>query len=425
MQQENKRKFWQMPWGYPKSITITAGIAYVGFVLQMAISDFNFYLLTSPVNLIVGALIVSLCLLTLTIRKAKFLKWFTSIPFSVCLIMALLILTLIMGLTPQTGSAPADRNFFTMLGFHNMTGSLPFILIYFTTLLSLGSLIIRRLAKFNIRDYGFYLNHLGLWLVLFAGGLGHADMERYIMHVREGEVEWRVYDGEGNVKELPIAIQLNDFDMEVYPPKLTIIDRTSGEPQPQSAPDYYQIDTKAPTGKLDGWVLEINEYIHQAVRNSDSTYLEAPIPETTPTAYITMTNPSTGEVLKGWVGGGNRAQLYKSLELSKQYAVVMTVTEAKRFMSDVEVSTPDGTTKSAILEVNHPLRIGSWTIYQHGYDNAAGRLSSYSSMELVYDPWIVPVYIGLIMIAIGAVAMIVRGHSLSRKSLLIDNQEEE
>jgi hypothetical protein len=391
----------------------------------MAISDFNFYLLTSPVNLIVGALIVSLCLLTLTIRKAKFLKWFTSIPFSVCLIMALLILTLIMGLTPQTGTIPADRNFFTMLGFHNMTGSWPFILIYFTTLLSLGSLIIRRLAKFNIRDYGFYLNHLGLWLVLFAGGLGHADMERYIMHVREGEVEWRVYDGEGNVKELPIAIQLNDFDMEVYPPKLTIIDRTSGEPQPQSAPDYYQIDTKAPTGKLNGWVLEMNEYIHQAVRNSDSTYLEAPIPETTPTAYITMTNPSTGEVLKGWVGGGNRAQLYKSLELSKQYAVVMTVTEAKRFMSDVEVSTPDGTTKSAILEVNHPLRIGSWTIYQHGYDNAAGRLSSYSSMELVYDPWIVPVYIGLIMIAIGAVAMIVRGHSLSRKSLLIDNQEEE
>ena len=103
----------------------------------------------------------------------------------------------------------------------------------------------------------------------------------------------------------------------------------------------------------------------------------------------------------------------------------MTVTEPKRFMSDVEVSTPDGTTKSAILEVNHPLRIGSWTIYQHGYDNAAGRLSSYSSMELVYDPWIVPVYIGLIMIAFGAVAMIVRGHSLSRKPLLTDNQEEE
>jgi hypothetical protein len=425
MQQENKRKFWQMPWGYPESIVITAGIALVGFVLQITIKEFNFYLLTSPVNLIVGALIVGFCLLTLPFRKSKFIRWFTSVPFSVCLIMALLLLTLIMGLTPQTGTVTADRNFFTMLGFHNMTGSWPFILIYFTTLLSLGSLIVRRLAKFNIKDYGFYLNHLGLWLVLFAGGLGHADMGRYIMHVREGEVEWRVYDDEGTVKELPIAIQLNDFDMEEYPPKLTIIDRTTGEPQPLSAPDYYQIDTKAPTGKLDGWELEMNEYIHQAVRNSDSTYREMPMPGSTPAAHITMTNPSTGETLTGWVCGGNWAQLYKSLELSEKYTVVMTVAEPKRFTSDIEVYTPDGTTKSAILEVNHPLRIKGWTIYQYGYDNAAGRLSSYSSMELVYDPWIVPVYIGFVMIAIGAIAMIVRGRSPNRKTLLTYNQREE
>jgi hypothetical protein len=422
MKQENKRKMWQMPWGYPESIAITAGIVFVGFMLQITIKGFNFYLLTSPVNLVVGALIIGLCLLTLALKKSKFLSWFTGVPFSVCIISALLVLTLIMGLTPQTasGAANANDNFFALLGFNNMTGSWPFILIYFTTLLSLGSLIVRRLAKFKIKDWGFYLNHIGLWLVLFAGGLGHADMERYIMHVREGEVEWRVYDAEGTVKELPIAIQLNDFDMEEYPPKLTIIDRTTGEPQPLSAPDYYQINTKAPTGKLDGWVLKMNEYIHQAVRNSDSTYREAPMPGATPAAHITMTNPSTGEVRKGWVCGGNQAQLYKTLELSEQHTVVMTITEPKRFMSDIEVYTPDGTTKSAILEVNHPLRIGGWTIYQYGYDNAAGRLSSYSSMELVYDPWIVPVYIGFIMIALGAVVMIVRGHSPNRKTLLTD-----
>ncbi len=414
-----------MPWGYPESITITAGIAFVGFMLQITIKEFNFYLLTSPVNLIVGALIIGFCLSTLAFRQSKFLKWFTSVPFSVCIITALLLLTLIMGLTPQIGAGPGNRNFFAVLGFTNMIASWPFILIYLTTLLSLGSLIVRRLAKFNIKDYGFYLNHLGLWLVFFAGGLGHADMERYIMHVREGEVEWRVYDEEGTVKELPIAIQLNDFDMEEYPPKLTIIDRTSGEPQPQSTPDYYQIDTKTPIGKLYGWELEMNEYIHQAVRNSDSTYREMPMPGATPAAYITMTNSSTGETRKGWVCGGNQAQLYKSLELNEQYAVVMTVTEPKRFMSDIEVYTPDGATKSAILEVNHPVRINGWTIYQYGYDNAAGRLSSYSSMELVYDPWIIPVYIGFVMIAIGAIAMILRGRSSNRKTLLTDNQKEE
>ncbi len=417
-----------MPWGYPESIAIVIGIAIVGVVLQIAVSDFNFYLLTSPVNLIVGALIIVFCLLTLALKKTKFLKWFTCVPFSVCLISALLILTLIMGLTPQTGpsSASVKKDIISLLGFNNMTGSWPFILIYFVILLSLGSLIVRKVAKFNIRDWGFYLTHFGLWLVLFAGGLGHADIERYLMHVREGEVEWRVYDDEGNVKELPIAIQLNDFDMEEYPPKLTIIDRETGEPQPQSDPDFYQIDIKSPKGKLNGWELELNEYIHNAVRNSDSTYREVPMPGSTPAAKITMHNPLTDEIRKGWVCGGNQAQLYKTLELSEQYTVVMTVPEPKRFMSDIEVYTPDGTIKSAILEVNHPLRINSWTIYQYGYDNAAGRLSTYSSMELVYDPWIIPVYIGFFMIATGAIVMIVRGRPLNRKRIVSieDNKEE-
>ncbi len=427
MKQDHQRKMWQMPWGYPESITITAGIAFVGFMLQITIKEFNFFLLTSPVNLIVGASIIGLCLLTLAFKKSKILRWFTGVPFSVSLITALLLLTLIMGLTPQTGSeaAASKHSFVSLLGFNNMTGSWPFILIYFTTLLSLGSLIVRRVAKFNIKDYGFYLNHLGLWLVLFAGGLGHADMERYIMHVREGEVEWRVYDSEGSVKELPIAIQLNDFDMEVYPPKLTIIDRASGEPQPISAPDYYQIDTKAPKGELNGWILEMNEYIHQAIRNSDSTYRETPMPGATPAAYITMYNPSTSETRKGWVCGGNQVQLYKTLELDEQYVVVMTVPEPKRFMSDIEVFTPKGSVKKTILEVNHPLRIDSWTIYQYGYDNAAGQLSSYSSMELVYDPWIIPVYIGFLMVALGSIVMIVKGRSSNRKTLLTDNIKEE
>lgn len=410
---------WQMPWGYPESVAITAGIVFVGFMLQITIGGFNFFLLAAPVNLIVGAIILGLCLLTLALKKSEFIRWFIGVPLSVCLIMALLLLTIIMGLTPQiiseTDGSVIERNIFAILGFNSITSSWAFVLIYFTLLLSLGSLIVRRVSKFNIKDYGFYLNHIGLWIVLFASGLGYADMERYVMHVIEGEVEWRVYDDQENVKELPIAIQLNDFDMEEYPPKLTMIDRKSGEPQPKAEPDFYQIDTKATMGQLNGWELQMDEYIHQAVRNSDSTYREVPMPGATPATRITMRNISTGEVRKGWICGGNQAQLYMTLELSEQYAVVMTVPEPKRFVSDIEAYTSDGTMKKALLEVNHPLRIGSWTIYQHGYDNAAGRLSSYSSMELVYDPWLIPVYAGFFMIAVGSVAMVWRGRSMNRR----------
>ncbi len=416
MYQENKHKMWQMPWGYRESFAITFGIVLVGLMLQITIGGFNFFLLATPVNLIVGAIIILLCVSTLAFKESGFGKWLTGIPLSVCLILTLLVLAAIMGITTQGTAEPEKNNdLFRTLGFRQMTSSWAFVLIYLMTLLSLGSLIVRRLSNFNIKDYGFYLNHIGLWLALFASGLGYADFERYIMFVREGEVEWRVYDSQEEVKELPIAIQLNDFDMEEYPPKLTVINKKTGEPQPVKQPDYYQIDTTATTGSLDGWELTLDKYIHQAVRNSDSTYRQVPMPGATPAAKITMRNPKTGAVHKGWVCGGNQAQLYMTLKLDEQHNVVMTVAEPKRFMSDIVVYTPDSTSRKALLEVNHPLRVGNWTIYQHGYDNAAGRLSSYSSFELVYDPWLLPVYVGFIMIAIGSIGMIWRGKSVNRR----------
>ncbi|MDL2257239.1 cytochrome c biogenesis protein ResB [Bacteroidales bacterium OttesenSCG-928-I14] len=414
MEETTNRKIWQMPWGYTESIIITCGIIAVGLLLQLSIGSFNFYLLAAPVNLWVGISIIILSVASLWIGKTRFMKWFTGLPFSVSLISALLVLCLIMGLTPQVPSEAKTSSFFSRLGFDNMTHSWAFIFIYFITLLSLGCLIIRRLYRFRWKDYGFYLNHIGLWLVLFASGLGYADMARYLMYVREGEVEWRVYDENNNVKELPIGIKLNDFDMEEYPPKLTVIDRQTGESLPLNNPDFYQIDTKEPKGFLNGWTIEVEEYIHQAVRSSDSTYREVPMPGATPAIKIRAVNDQ-GDEKRGWVCGGNQAQLYMTLPLDEFQCIVMTVPEPKRFISDIEAFTPDGKMKKGILEVNHPLRIGSWTIYQHGYDDKAGRLSSYSGLELVYDPWVTPVYIGFILIALGSINMILTGKKTKRR----------
>ena len=50
-------------------------------------------------------------------------------------------------------------------------------------------------------------------------------------------------------------------------------------------------------------------------------------------------------------------------------------------------------------------------LYQYGYDNDAGKLSTYSSIELVYDPWLIPVYIGIIMFMLGSFCMLWAGNS--------------
>ncbi|MDR2954659.1 MAG: cytochrome c biogenesis protein ResB [Prevotella sp.] len=413
---ENKRKMWQFPWRYRESIAFVGGIVVMGFILQLIVGNFNFFLLQSPVNLILGGVMILFLILFSFARKSPFYQWFSGVPFSVTIICALLILSLIMGLTPQmVRTNPHDTNILTSLGLRQVTSSWPFVLIYLLTLLSLGSLIIRRLIAFRKQDYAFYLNHIGLWVLLFAAGLGAADIKRYVMHIQEGEVEWRVYSENEDVLELPIAIQLNDFDMEEYSPKLTIIDRQTGEAQPKGRPDFFQIDMQRPQGRLDKWDIELKEYIHQAIRNSDSTYQAVPMPGSSPATKILAKNVKTGEIHEGWVCGGNMAQLYMTLPLDSQYCIVMTQPEPKRFLSDIKVFMEDGNEAETILEVNKPLRIGSWTISQYGYDNQAGRMSTYSSLELVYDPWLYPVYIGIGLLAIGSICLLWSGNRKNRK----------
>lgn len=415
--EKDKRKMWQFPWRYKESIAFVAGIVIIGFILQFVAGPFNYFLLQSPVNLILGGVIILFLLLFSLVRKSSFYQWFSGIPFSVTIICALLILGLIMGLTPQMVKIdPHEKDIFTLLGFRQVTGSWAFVLVYFLTLLSLGSLIIRRLTSFRKQDYAFYFNHIGLWILLFAAGLGAADIKRYVMHVREGEVEWRVYSENKDVLELPIAIQLNDFDMEEYPPKLTIIDRNTGISQPENRPDYFQIDEKRPAGKLDNWKITLDEYIHNAVRNSDSTYHEIHMPGASPAAKITAINEKTGISRQGWISGGNMSQLYMTLPLDSQYCIVMTQPEPKRYLSDIKVFTEEGKEAHTILEVNKPLRIGNWNIYQYGYDNEAGRLSTYSSMELVYDPWLYPAYVGIILLVIGSICLLWSGNKKRKEN---------
>jgi len=414
--EKDKRKMWLFPWRYKESIAFVLGFVIIGLVLQLTVGSFDFFLLQYPANIILGSIIILFLIFFSFARESQFYKWFSGVPFSVTLIAAFLLLSLIMGLTPQVLKLnPHDHDIFTRLGFRQMTTSWPFVIIYFLMLLSLGALIVRRLINFRIQDYAFYFNHIGLWVLLFVAGLGAADIKRYVMHVREGEVEWRVYSENEDVLELPIAIQLNDFDMEEYPPKLTVIDRESGIPQPENKPDYYQIDEKRREGSIYKWDITLDDYIHHAVRNSDSTYHEIHMPGASPAAKITAVNRENGNVSKGWVSGGNMSQLYMLLPLDSQYCVVMTKPEPKRFLSDINVFLEDGTQAHTVLEVNKPLKLGHWVIYQYGYDNEAGKLSTYSSMELVYDPWIYPAYAGIILLSIGSVCLLWSGNKKRKK----------
>lgn len=81
--------------------------------------------------------------------------------------------------------------------------------------------------------------------------------------------------------------------------------------------------------------------------------------------------------------------------------------EPKRFYSDVTVYTESGKTIREVIEVNKPVQVDGWKIYQLGYDESKGRWSDVSVFQLVRDPWLPVVYTGILMMIAGALALFV------------------
>ena len=82
--------------------------------------------------------------------------------------------------------------------------------------------------------------------------------------------------------------------------------------------------------------------------------------------------------------------------------------QPKRYASEIVVRTKSGDVKHAVVDVNKPVRINGWKIYQYGYDTQKGAQSQMSILELVRDPWLPAVYTGIYLMLFGALLMFMR-----------------
>ena len=80
----------------------------------------------------------------------------------------------------------------------------------------------------------------------------------------------------------------------------------------------------------------------------------------------------------------------------------------RRFASDIQILTKTGKNIQTTVEVNKPIEVDGWKIYQYGYDTQMGAMSQYSILELVSDPWLPLVYTGIYMMLAGALLMMLR-----------------
>ena len=298
---------WTKPFGMKEGFMIGAGLIVAGLTLQLSVGPVVWDAFRWPVNGIVLATFLLLIAITFMLRKLVYgFQFLCTYKAAVPALIYAMVLTIIMGLTPQTVNGE---------WLNNMLSFWPFVLIYVYIAVILGHVILRRVLHFHSwrRDVPFLLNHLGLFLAMTTATLGNADMQRLKMITVKGQPEWRALDSRQQIVEMPMAIELKEFIMETY---------DDGSP--------------------------------------------------------------------------------------------------RRFASDIQILTQSGKNMHTTVEVNKPVEVDGWKVYQYGYDTQMGAMSQTSILELVSDPWLPLVYTGIYMMLAGAVCLFVFGKTSKPTNLQND-----
>ncbi len=395
-----RKPVWVFPWGYPEAFLVAAAVLLVGFALEWVTPGDGLSAPSWPWNGVIGAVLILVPLaLQLTLPKNPVVRWLSQVPASMGAIAAVTFSVLLMGLFLQgqsSGIGWIDR-----LGLTGMTTSWPFLMSIAWFLFVLAMTAVRRSIPLRGRNIGFLLNHLGLWIVIAGGILGSGDLQRVTMTISEGQTVWYGTDRDGRSVELPLALELQRFHMEEYPPKMGVLDHNTGSLIIRGEQDLVEVE-RGRTGRMSGWDYEILQFFAESARIEDRF---EPIHDigAAPAAQIRAIHAERGDTVTGWITCGSFNMKHQFLELEEGRAMAMTVPQSKRYMSLARLYTQSGDNRVIDIEVNHPYSAEGWKLYQFSYDDRFGKWSPISIIEAVRDPWLPVVYTGFIMLLLGAV----------------------
>ena len=286
---------WNKPWTFKEGFLIGGGLIVAGLLLELTVGPVVWDAFAWPANgLVLAGFVFMIVAMHLLRRQVYAFRFLTTYQAAIPAMCYAVVLTIVMGLTRQVVNGSWINN---MLSFW------PFVLIYVYMAVILGLVVLKTpLSIKSASKLVAGLFHLGLFITMTTATLGNADMQRMRMIVAKGEPEWRVMDQQGYVKEMPLAIELQEFIMETY---------DDGSP--------------------------------------------------------------------------------------------------RRFASKIEILTQEGKKYQATVDVNKPAEVKGWKIYQYGYDTQAGAQSNISILELVSDPWLPYVYIGIFLMLGGGLLMFITG----------------
>ena len=384
-----------------------AGLILVGLALQYSVGPLDWSAFAFPINAICLVLYLAFLALIYALRhRVRLFSFFFTTEAAVPTLVYAALLTVAMGLTRQV--APHERAI-DPIGLTRMLSFWPFVLIYGRLTGIVGLIAIRQILHFRLRELPSLLSHLGVFIAIVAATLGSADMERVKLRASMDMPEWRATHEQGFL-ELPLAIQLEKFTIDEYPPKLLIINSKTGKSIPAKNPEIVLVDKHFREGKLLKWRIRVRQNLPLAapVVTSDTVKYVGWGSSGAVTALLVEAQPmegdrAVGKPLVGWVTCGSYLFPFQELKLTKDLSLVMARREPERYASRIHVYTRSQKNIVATVEVNKPVSVDGWRIYQLSYDESMGRWSETSTFELVKDPWLPAVYVGIFLLLAGAV----------------------
>lgn len=394
---------------YKTALWVHCGLLLLGCALNYGCGPVASAYFTFPYNVCLGlGFILGCTALFFMCRKKTWLLWISGVPFAI--ISSVILAFLAIGL----GSirVPED-SIWGKWGLHHITATWYFAFAFWAVLVNLWLAILKRASVFNGKNVIFLLNHLGLFLALWGGVLGQGDLKRLTMTLYQDQPQWRAVTESGETVALPIALELKKFTMDVYPSKILLVD-VQGKPLGTPGAEFIMAKTGAEQ-RISDWHIYVHRYEPKAVLVRENTYEKSPMWGATNAALVTATHLKTGQKTTRWIAAGNFQFPPQSLALDEAHILLMAPPEPKKFASQVRVYQKGQTQiTTEQIQVNQPLTIAQWNIYQMSYDEFMGPWSSLSVVEWISDPWLPLVYAGIFLLMAGTVAFLINNRRYDR-----------
>lgn len=404
----HSKSLWQFPWKYKESFILVFTAVIVGFMVEF-FTESPVASLSFPDNLIflTGYIFIILSI-QFFLRKTSAYAWLKSPYLAIASITSVLLLVILMGSFTQ--DMPSSKDWVNTLGLNRIAFSYPFVLVLVFFLTNIALVTLSRLVDLTLRNILFATNHLGIFITSIALVFSVGDIQKHTVKVDTNNYLYTV-ENNNRVEELPFALRLVDFNVEFFAPKIAIVDNASDEVISGNG-FLISLDTDSVL-KYKGFEISKEKFLPKSVRQGDQYYFVNDVGYA-PSALLKIVAPDKS-ISHQWVSCGSFVYPSDYISLDSNYTVVMLEPESKVFQSKIQVLYPNEKQEIIDLKVNKPVTIESWDIYQTDYDKESGVWSDYSIVEMVKDPWLPVIYIGIGMLIFGALLLMFVGQSEVKK----------